>query len=62
MGTYEVCETSCLAASSSECVAYQYFDNKTCQFLTLCAGETVQVVRPKADQPDLIDDNTVQYI
>ncbi|CAK9091128.1 unnamed protein product [Durusdinium trenchii] len=38
VGTYEVCETSCLAASSSECVAYQYFDNKTCQFLTLCTG------------------------
>ena len=37
---YQTCESKCLAASSSECVAYQFFSsNKTCMFMTLCTGE-----------------------
>ena len=40
VANYQTCETKCLSASSSECVAYQYFENQTCQFMTLCTGLT----------------------
>ena len=41
---YQTCETKCVTASSDDCVAYQYFDNKTCMFMTLCTGPPAQSV------------------
>lgn len=41
---YQSCETKCLAASSDDCVAYQWFDNETCMFMTLCTGPPAQSV------------------
>ena len=38
VANYDACETLCLSANSTECVAYSFFTNGTCQFLTLCTG------------------------
>eukprot|EP00439_Symbiodinium_sp_Y106_P012060 s2756_g1.t2 len=44
VANYDACETLCLSANSTECVAYSFFTNGTCQFLTLCTGRYFMII------------------